>query len=80
MERNLIYPLGNDKLKDLLKNKVTERSIFDIDSRRIFIINNKIKHFSKCKHNVLLLPKYYGDENDKDLKIIIPFLKGKLFK
>ena len=76
MENKISFVLGKEASARYSGKSIKDLNYLNRDLKNIIVIDCKEENVKKHKSNLILLPEYFGDETDAEMRNIIPFLKG----
>ena len=75
MNNRIFFTLGKEASSKYLGKNIKDLSYLNRDLNNVIVIDFKPDNVKKHLSNVVIIPEYLGDENDSEMKYIIPFLK-----
>lgn len=69
------HKIGKEGTFYILGNNIKDLNYLNRKMNNVIYIDYDIKNTKNTPFNVIILPEFNGDENDKELLQIIPFLK-----
>lgn len=71
----IMWPLGREATKYQDGEIVKDLSYLNRDLSKVIIIDTNAKHVRVQPENAIIVPKWTGDPNDKELVALVPFLE-----